>query len=247
MQKLEKLEEALENKFPTPQVILDLLAKEKELTDRQLELLCVEHKTDEEQAEYDMLLETVNNVSANITISAIKENHMLTLVRNNIFIADLTDAGFEMLTKVPGFGDQLFKHESKLFDEAMIETLLANGIETAEQFENLIESYFDTKNLQDVKNYRPLDESLEKFVGIELTENLNLDYDETFTDEDTGESVTFPRNKLLLTKGTVTEQALIDADHDEIMTALQNQLDDVIADENYEMASVLQTQLDKLK
>lgn len=252
----EKLEAGLEAKFPTPQSITDLIAEEKKISDKMMQLLDIEYRTAEQEEEYDILQTNSIEICNSLMPTAVKENHLLTLVRMNIFLHDLTEQELNQLTGIKDFSDQLDKSENKLYDGAFIETLIANGIDTAQRFSDLIDSYFATQEMQDVNNYKPLDESLEKFIGMELTEDLTLDVEWTLTDEDTGEAATnedtgevvkFTMNQFILPKGIVDERALKNTTHDEIMSALQAKLDAVVAAEDYVQARKLQTQIDKLK
>lgn len=246
-QNLEKLEANLELRFPTPQVILDLMSQEESLQNKYWHLSDIDCMTADQIDELDRVKHEMKRIPELIRAAIIAENHLLSLVRCHIFIADLSVDELNTLICVKDFTDQLDKHPSKLYDEAFIDTLISNGIDTAKKFDDLIDSYFAVVDLQDIRNYVPLNPELMKFIGLDITDDLRLSVNEIFTDENTGEKHIIPIDKLILSKGIVTESSLRSSDPDQIMTALQNQLASVIAEEDYTQARVLQTQLDKLK
>lgn len=245
-QNLDTLSAQLEAKYPTPLCIKTLQDQSIIDTTRWFELADIEYKSVDEQAEFDMLSERPDAYEIIETL-AISENHLLTLVRMHIFINDLSPSELNTLTCVPTFHDQLEAHPSILFDEAFIETLIANNITTATHYNDLIEGYFAMHDLLNIDNYKPITDDVKKFIGLDLIDDLTKTFIDTITDEDTDEIMSFERTILLLSKGIVTERDLVNANHDDIMCALQNQLDNTIAVENYELARVLQTQIDNLK
>lgn len=246
---LEKLEAQLEAKYPTPQVLLELINKEQQLTSKFWSDTSdgYEIETAEKREAREADANESRSLEQQIHELALSENHLLTLVRRHIFIHDLTPDELNKLTMIDDFSDQLIAHPGKLYDCALLETLITNNINTAHKYNDLIDAYFALDEMLDVRNYAPIADELQKFVGLDILDDLIFETTETFTDEETDESITFARSILILPKGIVTERMLHDVDHDQIMNALQHQLNNVIAIENYELARTLQTQLDNLK
>lgn len=246
MKQLSQLQDQLDAKYPTPLCITKQQEQLSINTNRWFTLAEIEYKSVNEQIEFDALTKRPDDLEI-IENLAISENHLLTLIRLHIFITDLSEDELNKLTRIPTFSAQLEAHPSSLFDEAFIETLIANDITTAAHFNDLIEAYFAMQDLLNVDNYKPITDDVKKFIGLDLIDDLTKTFIDDFIDEDTSEIISFERTITLLTKGIVTERDLVDADHDDIMNALQNQLNNTIAVENYELARVLQTQINSLQ
>jgi len=257
--KLDLAEIELESRFPTPQSVLDAINNENKIIDRKMELLEIEYRTAEEEAELNAATDYDENAINNC---AIADNHLLTLVRRHIFVADLDETNLNLLTKVPDFYNQLHAHESLLFDHCLIDTLIKNGIDTAKKYEDCIDVYFETLDLTNDQNYTPIHDDLKKFIGIEINSELRLEYEDNlldehntpYLDEITFQPIVFNRDVLIFESGIVTEKCVRrlqnefgSETHTLIIAALQAQIDRAITDENYEIIRPLQTQLDKLK
>jgi len=242
----ERLELLLEAKYPTPQVILDA-------TVRLDSMLSTVNDMEWDNPEVEALDKQIEELRDEIQNLAVSENHMLTTIRLHIFWHDMTPKELHMLTGVADFADQFNMHKSKLFDECFVDTLIANGIDTAQKLHDRLDSYFATVSLHSITNYMPFDESLRKFVGFELKDRLIHKFYQSFYDEDEDINVPIERNIVLLEPGVITEQDLISLTREHhdvgalILSKLQLQLDEVIVAEDYDQARVMQTQLDKLK
>jgi hypothetical protein len=266
---LETTQESLDAKYPTSERCVKMLEKLREVGER-LDALC-EYCADDKLVE--KLTNRIEKLSNALIICAIEENNLQLYFyqdplltgpylaylgfgeqKNHIFAEDSIYLLFGQEFKERVINHPLLElNHPAVTSVAILDVFSGMGM-TVSNLDAIVQSALYTDSLCNEFNYSPLPEGLEQFLGMQSRDAVIMDVTDKFTDADTGETMNLNRSVEIVPEGEMKENHLkslhslaassgIPAEK-LVIDALEHQLENCIAAEDYEEADVMKKKID---